>query len=67
VGLIPSQMKLDRHTSGSRLCGQIDAVGIKKVARTGEDDHRRQPAKIAVQRTDIRMGDIKIAGAKRLV
>src|SRR5262249_47173445 len=43
VWLPLSQMKLDRHTSRSSLCGQIDAVWIEKVERTGECDYRRQP------------------------
>src|SRR4029434_8853857 len=42
VWLVLSQMELDGHTRRSRLCGQIDAVGIEKVERTGEYDHRRQ-------------------------
>src|SRR5262249_27080488 len=62
VWLALSQMKLDRHTRRSRLCGQIDAVWIEKVERTGEYDYRRQPAEIAIQWTDIRMGDIQVAG-----
>lgn len=64
VWLAQSQMKLDRHIRCSRLCGQIDAVGIEEVARTGEHDHRRQPVEIALQRTDIRMGHIQVASVE---
>jgi hypothetical protein len=61
VRLVPSQMELDRHACRPRLCGQRNAVGIEQIARPGEYHHRHQGAEIAIQRTDVGMGDIQLA------